>query len=111
MRGPTKGTDNKKKLDGRVVAITGKAGLPLPFYECDICVMSHFGITFSIHNNKLMLHIQLQEYKCHLVYLVHNDLHENLLWFIKHLTDPPISKNIHTVCFTDLGKLNSPMVV
>ena len=24
MRGPTKGTDNKKKLDGKVVAITGK---------------------------------------------------------------------------------------
>jgi len=23
MRGPTKGTDNKKKLDGKVVAITG----------------------------------------------------------------------------------------
>ena len=23
MRGPTKGTDNKKKLDGRVVVITG----------------------------------------------------------------------------------------
>ena len=24
MRGPTKGTDNKKKLDGKVVAIPGK---------------------------------------------------------------------------------------
>jgi hypothetical protein len=35
MRGPTRGTDNKKKLDGKVVAITGTDFIHFNFLHQD----------------------------------------------------------------------------